>query len=129
MLIKKEKMEPLLYIVQPKLEKPEAVMQTSVFKKISQTEPEEKSSRQMTQEEIYQKRKELPQMSLHEKIDFFSNLPGHVYKNVCRIETKEKTYEGIILSKEQETVDIRSFDSSEPIRLKLEEITEIKVLG
>ncbi|ASS90551.1 MAG: hypothetical protein C6W58_01270 [Bacillaceae bacterium] len=127
-MIKKEKLEPLMYIVQPNIKKPEVTMQSTLLKKIANNSKQAVKST-WTKEEIYKRRRELANMTVHEKIDFFSSLPEHVYKNVCEIKTVEKTYKGIILSKENDVVQIRTFDQNEPLKIKSKSILDIKVLG
>jgi hypothetical protein len=74
-------------------------------------------------------RKPISQMSIPEKIEFFTTLPKNMPKSLCLIETTEESYRGVIISQEEGTVTIRALNHQKPIDIPLENINGITVLG
>ncbi|KKI93647.1 hypothetical protein WQ54_03300 [Bacillus sp. SA1-12] len=100
-------------------------------------EPEVEAEQSKKEEVIHdekQERKRKPripisQMTIPEKVEFFTNLPKNMPKSLCLIETTDSTYRGIIVSEEDGVVTIRSLHHPRPIDIQLEDIQAINVLG
>ncbi|WP_299092543.1 CotO family spore coat protein [uncultured Metabacillus sp.] len=103
----------------------------------AEPEPEVEAEQSKKEEVIHdekQERKRKPripisQMTIPEKVEFFTNLPKNMPKSLCLIETTDSTYRGIIVSEEDGVVTIRSLHHPRPIDIQLEVIQAINVLG
>ncbi|MGM7719621.1 CotO family spore coat protein [Metabacillus sp. Hm71] len=74
-------------------------------------------------------RKRISQMSIQEKIEFFTTLPKNMPKSLCLIETTDGSYRGIIMSEEEGIVTIRTLNHPKPLDIQLENILAINVIG
>lgn len=90
---------------------------------------EEAIEQEQSARQYRKQRKPITQMSIEEKIEFFTNLPKNMPRTLCQIETAEEKYRGVILSEENEVVLIRSLTHSKPIELPLSSISAINLLG
>ncbi|MBD1381902.1 CotO family spore coat protein [Metabacillus arenae] len=145
----KNQIQPLMYIVQPDYNEVQAQMQTLVVKKnkidtIENKQPvavkeknekmQESQSNSYEEDQVVKKpekkrRKPISQMSIAEKVDFFTNLPRNIPKTLCQIETETDTYRGIIITEENGLVHIRTLGEPNEIKLQIEEIKSITLLG
>ncbi|KRU17098.1 CotO family spore coat protein [Bacillus pumilus] len=84
-----------------------------------------------TKEEPRRKRvkKPLSQMSIDEKVDFLTSLPHNMPRALCLIEADGKTYRGIIMDRQEDTVVIRTAGGGNPVELAIDEISSIHPLG
>ncbi|MEV9501381.1 CotO family spore coat protein [Bacillus safensis] len=84
-----------------------------------------------TKEEPRRKRvkKPLSQMSIDEKVDFLTRLPHNMPRALCLIEADGKTYRGIIMDRNDDTVIIRTAGGGNPVELAIAEISSIHPLG
>lgn len=140
--------KPLLYIIQPEHHDVHIKMQALVIKKqetlqvevetveeeieINDEEKEKDVEEIIVKEEPKPKRKKrkpISKMNIDEKIDFFTNLPKTMPKSLCLIETDDQSYHGVIMSREEDIVTIRSLNHSDPLELKCENIKAINILG
>lgn len=96
-----------------------------------QEEPvEQEPAKQEPSVKQYRKqRKPLTQMSVLEKIEFFTHLPKNMPRTLCQIVTPEETYRGVIMNEENEMVTIRSLTHAKPIEIKIDQIKAINLLG
>lgn len=98
---------------------------------LAQEEPvEQEPAQQEPSVKQYRKqRKPLTQMSVLEKIEFFTHLPKNMPRTLCQIVTPEETYRGVIMNEENEMVTIRSLTHAKPIEIKIDQIKAINLLG
>lgn len=68
-------------------------------------------------------------MSLHEKIEYFANVPAHIPKMKCEIKAKDKSYRGVILEFDGETVLLRVGKRPQPTSIPYNDIKEVRMLG
>ncbi|MBP2076573.1 CotO family spore coat protein [Oceanobacillus polygoni] len=76
-----------------------------------------------------ERRKHFKEMNIQERINYFLKRPDFAPKIRCEIRTKEKTYRGIVLGKEEEVVVFKIGNRSAPVQIALDEITEVQLLG
>ncbi|MGG3888350.1 CotO family spore coat protein [Metabacillus fastidiosus] len=74
-------------------------------------------------------RKPISEMSIPEKVQFFSTLPKTMPKSLCLIETDEAKYRGIIISEDKGIVTIRSLQHPDALNIQIEDIKSINLLG
>ncbi|SFA42992.1 hypothetical protein SAMN05192569_100545 [Parageobacillus thermantarcticus] len=87
--------EPLLYIVQPKLDRVVAYMQRTFQSRAAvgqRTRSEELAEKNLDQ----QQEKQFQQMSLEEQLSFLANLPAHLSNIKCKLISTNGEREGII---------------------------------
>jgi hypothetical protein len=96
---------------------------------ISSTVQENPVEKEQSAKQYRKQRKPITQMSIEEKIEFFTNLPKNMPRTLCQIETTEEKYRGVIISEENAIVTIRSLTHAKPIELPLENIKAINLLG
>ncbi|MEN2767621.1 CotO family spore coat protein [Ornithinibacillus xuwenensis] len=82
-----------------------------------------------SEEENNNERKKFKDMSLTEKIAYFVNTPNHLPKMRCEVKTAEKSHRGIIRDFKEDTVYMQVGRRSSNTTIKLEDITEIRLLG
>lgn len=120
--------EPLLYIEQPEMEKPKAVMQEvydgQVEKKVNKTEKQTKSE---YPDEKYST-ESFQRLSIPEKITYLLSLPTEMPRLKCRIHTKEATYSGIVLEEENEEIIFLQYGHKRR-RINKKAIEQIQLLG
>ncbi|WP_338787392.1 CotO family spore coat protein [Metabacillus sp. FJAT-53654] len=107
------------------LEIPEEISST-VQENPVQENPVEK---EQSAKQYRKQRKPITQMSIEEKIEFFTNLPKNMPRTLCQIESTEEKYRGVIISEVNGIVTIRSLTHAKPIELPLENIKAINLLG
>ncbi|OAS83839.1 CotO family spore coat protein [Metabacillus litoralis] len=107
------------------LEIPEEISST-VQENPLQENPVEK---EQSAKQYRKQRKPITQMSIEEKIEFFTNLPKNMPRTLCQIESTEEKYRGVIISEVNGIVTIRSLTHAKPIELPLENIKAINLLG
>ncbi|MDO6449232.1 CotO family spore coat protein [Oceanobacillus profundus] len=76
-----------------------------------------------------ERRKQFKEMNTQERIDYFLTRPKFAPQVRCEIKTKEKTYRGIVLGKNEEEVVFKTGNRSAPIQIAIDEITEVQLLG
>lgn len=87
--------KPLLYIVQPKLDRVVAYMQRTFQSRAAvgqRTGSEELAEKNLDQ----QQEKQFQQMSLEEQLSFLANLPAHLSNIKCKLVSANGEREGII---------------------------------
>jgi hypothetical protein len=87
--------KPLLYIVQPKLDRVVAYMQRTFQSRAAvgqRTRSEELAEKNLDQ----QQEKQFQQMSLEEQLSFLANLPAHLSNIKCKLVSTNEEREGII---------------------------------
>ncbi|ATH95090.1 MULTISPECIES: CotO family spore coat protein [Bacillus] len=148
--------KPLMYIVQPDYAAAEANMQDILIKRkkpLKQRASEDKAKQKEEQPEAQsQQEKEIPEavrnkeadrpskgikpikkplskMTIIEKINFLTSLPGNMPKTLCLIEANGKTYRGTLIAKKGESVFVRTSSKGEPAELAIDSITSLHPLG
>ncbi|ASB90088.1 CotO family spore coat protein [Bacillus sonorensis] len=148
--------KPLMYIVQPDYDAAEANMQDILIKrkktakekalkdkeKRSEEHAEEPVSKEKEAAEAVQNReadrpakgikpikKPLSKMTITEKIDFLTSLPGNMPKTLCLIEANGKTYRGTLIEKKGDSVFVRTSSKGDPAELAIASITSLHPLG
>ncbi|MFP3418552.1 CotO family spore coat protein [Bacillus sp. SIMBA_154] len=140
--IEESEQEPVSQEVeQKKEEEPPALQQeqesTEEAELIQEREPLKEEEKQPegvfheTKEEPRRKRvkKPLSQMNIDEKVDFLTSLPHNMPRALCLVEADGKTYRGIIMDREENTVIIRTAGGGNPVELAIDEISSIHPLG
>ncbi|MBO1511584.1 CotO family spore coat protein [Metabacillus bambusae] len=107
------------------LEIPEEIKSTVQVDSVQENPVEQEQSAKQYRKQ----RKPITQMSVVEKIEFFTNLPKNMPRTLCQIETSVEKYRGVIISEENAIVTIRSLTHAKPIELPLENIKAINLLG
>lgn len=74
-------------------------------------------------------RKPVTQMNIAEKVEFVTNLPVNIPRTLCHVELEDGARRGIILSEEDGIVTIQATTSSQPIKVRMEDIKAIHLLG
>jgi hypothetical protein len=77
--------------------------------------------------ETKETKKKFKDMTINEKIDYFINTPSHLPRMRCEVITLERKYRGTILDFKDNEIQMRV--GKKIILLKLEDITEIQLLG
>lgn len=155
---KKYAKEPLFYVHQPTIKKPEAVMQDQYFtpkqeRKYIERAENKKSQRKKRvynrnyfleeeqtdnnrddfQENVIDNKlnndKKFKDMTLLEKVYYFKTIPEHAPKVRCEISTEERKYQGIITDYKDNNVWIRIGRSSSSTKVPFDEILSIRMLG
>lgn len=114
--------EPLLYIMQPPIKAPEAVMQQSYY------------SRKKKQGEKHDHEKKLPlnssfhTLSLEEKIDYLLKVAKSTAPLKCEISLEKKVERGIVLSASENQIKLRTLMNDIKTIAK-DEIKQIKLIG
>jgi hypothetical protein len=112
------------------LEIPEEIKSTVQEHSVQENSIQENPVEQEQSAKQYRKqRKPITQMSVVEKIEFFTNLPKNMPRTLCQIESTEEKYRGVIISEVNGIVTIRSLTHANPIELPLENIKAINLLG
>ena len=139
----KQTKEPLLFIHQPKFNRPQVPMQKSfTIKKTTESQPDAvlkvKGQKEMVEEQapkekeisVPERKKRFAELNVEERILFFiNNLPNNVPKPICEFITSEVTYKGVIVSYDKGLVSIRTLTSPKKLNLKLNDITSINIIG
>ncbi|MFA1818926.1 CotO family spore coat protein [Virgibacillus oceani] len=155
---KKYARDPMLYIQQPDNKHPRASMQYSyrtkknsfasengIYSRSRSFFDEEREARQneenveLEEDESDEekednpaeenKRKQFNERTLEEKIKYFADTPDYVPRKKCEIKTEHKTYRGIIAEKDEEHVFIRVGNRARTVKIAINEIKNIKLLG
>ncbi|MDO3660091.1 CotO family spore coat protein [Bacillus sp. C28GYM-DRY-1] len=74
-------------------------------------------------------KKPMSKMSIHEKIDFLTKLPHNMPRALCLIESKGKTYRGVIVGRRNNSVLVRTTGNGAPTELLIDDITSLHPLG
>lgn len=114
--------EPLLYIDQPIFDKPKAFIQMEYYStehpvKEKKDEKEDKNATGSFKD-----------LSVAGKINYLTNLPNDAIQMKCEVETKEKTYRGIITNDSDKNIEMRIM-GREKKRIDKENITDIRLTG
>lgn len=137
--IKLSEEKPKLYITQPSLSNPTRTMQSFYHsgdsKEASETSNQEVGD-QESEEELESKntvnsfkKKAFNEMTIEEKVMYFSSQPFHAPKLTCQIVTKEKTMIGIIEEYQGNTVKIKAGKKSNLVSIAMDQIEEINLIG
>ncbi|MFN2747154.1 MULTISPECIES: CotO family spore coat protein [Bacillus] len=147
--------KPLMYIVQPDYGTADANMQDILIKRKKKEKPvpseqkakrkeeraEASPSKEKEAEAVHKEetdgpekgmkpvKKPISKMSINEKIDFLTSLPGNMPKTLCLIEADGKTYRGTIVDKKDGAVFVRTSSKGAPAKLAIESITSLHPLG
>lgn len=73
--------------------------------------------------------KKFKDMTLFEKVKYFADDPSHIPKMKCEIKTEERTYRGIIVDFDGETVFMRMGRRVNTRKVLFKEIKRIRMLG
>ncbi|MGX9292321.1 CotO family spore coat protein [Bacillus sp. A015] len=125
---KKEEEPPALQQEQESTEEAELIQEREPLK---EEEKQPEGVFHETKEEPRRKRvkKPLSQMNIDEKVDFLTSLPHNMPRALCLVEADGKTYRGIIMDREENTVIIRTAGGGNPVELAIDEISSIHPLG
>jgi hypothetical protein len=93
---------------------------------VNQEKPDEQ---EISIKQYRKQRKPITQMSVLEKVEFFTNLPKNMPRTLCQIVSIEETYRGVIMNEENGIVTIRSLTHAKPIDIPIENIKTINLLG
>ncbi|MBA2874951.1 CotO family spore coat protein [Thermaerobacillus caldiproteolyticus] len=128
--------EPLLYIVQPKLEPTVSYMQKSFKEEKKSSEKVEKDDRihetdlkdveQFFQENV--KTKLFQDMDLEEKLQFLTTLPNQLSSIKCQLATKKRNYKGFICEYKNEHVIFQT-EKHDKVNIPVEQIVSISLIG
>lgn len=117
--------EPLMYITQPKSEKPQSYMQsefTSAQMQVQQHKKQENKPKDDTAMTSFN------HLSLEEKINYLVNIPSGLFQMKCKFTTKEKTYYGTVLKRDKETVDI-IHSGRQKVTINIQDFEAINLIG
>ncbi|OLP64847.1 hypothetical protein BACPU_21670 [Bacillus pumilus] len=120
---------------EPKIIKePEMIKEREIIQEQATEQEQDKQPEgvfQETKPEPRRKRvkKPLNQMSIGEKVDFLTSLPHNMPRALCLIEAEGKTYRGIVIERNEDTVIIRTAGGGNPVELRVDHITSIHPLG
>ncbi|MDM5297554.1 CotO family spore coat protein [Bacillus pumilus] len=120
---------------EPKIIKePEMIKEREIIQEQATEQEQDKQPEgvfQETKPEPRRKRvkKPLNQMSIGEKVDFLTRLPHNMPRALCLIEAEGKTYRGIVIERNEDTVIIRTAGGGNPVELRVDHITSIHPLG
>jgi hypothetical protein len=124
--------EPLLYIVQPKLERTVAYMQRT-FKSKAAVEQQTKQKSEWKSGEIVQENlkpqqeKQFQQMSLEEKLSFLASLPAPLSHMKCKLVSIDGEKEGIIHKYDGKEITIDTVSGTFVIPRK--EVVSVTLIG
>jgi hypothetical protein len=128
--------EPLLYIVQPKLEPTVSYMQKSFKAQRNSSEKIEEDHRvnethlteaeQVLQE--HKKTKLFQEMTLEEKLQFLTKLPNQLSSIKCKLVTKKGDYKGFICEYTNEYV-VFQIEKGDKINIPVKQIVSISLIG
>ncbi|GAB3789780.1 CotO family spore coat protein [Virgibacillus kimchii] len=150
--------DPMLYIQQPGSKNPRASMQYSYRTKkvpssqsleggsirsrnfineereLHEREEKLKGEQEESEGEDFSpaeenKRISFNERTLEEKISYFTDAPTYAPKKRCEIKTDNKTYRGIITDRDEEHVFVRVGNRSKAMKIMINEITSIRLLG
>ncbi|MFC0271945.1 CotO family spore coat protein [Metabacillus herbersteinensis] len=107
-------------------QEPPQAMQQEVEQAANEEKVEEALEKQKPQRKT---RKSISQMSIQEKVEFFTTVPKSMPRTLCQIETNNETYRGVIMTEVDGIVTIRTLTNTQPIDLPLDEIKAINLLG
>lgn len=105
--------EPLLYIDQPTLKKPQGQMQ-----------------QYFQSSNVKRKKKEhsFKQLHVREKINYLLELPAQLPKLTCDVITAEDSYRGIIMQATEDEIKMR-LQNRKQIKLSIDQITDIQLIS
>src|SRR5699024_7423527 len=98
------KNEPLLYITQPKSEKPKSYMQSEFMTEQNEGQQTKKNGGAKHEDDAAMT--SFNHLSLEEKINYLVNIPSGLFQMKCKFTTKENTYYGTVLDRDETTVEI-----------------------
>ncbi|WP_246938575.1 CotO family spore coat protein [Bacillus pinisoli] len=137
------KRSPLLYITQPNLQPAYVKVQEYIsIKKEAQIIEEEsvtKEKKVVEQQGVAQEgnnaakstndRKSFKEFSTLEKIHFFTNAKSNMPKPLCEIMTEHDTFQGKIMSLENEMVTARILKDPYKVEIPLSSIKSVQIIG
>lgn len=115
--------EPLLYVKQPRLQKPKSYMQVEY---ISQEQPPKEKTTNSVEENTIQT--SFIDLTIEEKINYLCNMPADLIQMKCKFITKNKTYYGWIRQKEESKIYIIHSGKQRAV-IKIDDIQEINLIG
>ena len=122
---------PILYIEQPELQAPVAPMQEE-YQSLAETEQEtgrvgkKEPSKGMSKTTA---RPKFDEMTLEEKIDYLRSPSEYLPKMSCKIEVKDRTYRGKILTREDRQIVLVEHSTNRRHLIELDDIIEINLIG
>ncbi|NBJ70913.1 MULTISPECIES: CotO family spore coat protein [Clostridia] len=93
------------------------------------TNQEEEVEKETKESEQAGEKPKFKDLSIEEKVDYFIKSPSYAPKLKCEIKTEQRTYRGIITGAEENDVFIRVGNRSSSIKVSLDDIKHIKLLG
>lgn len=118
--------EPLLYITQPKSEKPKSYMQSEFMTESNEVQhPAKKDGIKLENDAEMMSFKHL---SLEEKINYLVSIPSGLFQLKCKFTTKENTYYGTVLDKDETTVDI-IHSGRQKVTVNIADLESINLIG
>lgn len=117
-----KKVEPLMYIDQPLMKKPVAMMQAHYESDGSQKELENGPA-QYTYED-----NDFKHLSIREKIHYLIHLPHEIPRIKCEIKTEEMTYHGTVEEENGGVVVVKVYGKGYE-NIKIKQIKNIKMIG
>ncbi|WP_027408903.1 CotO family spore coat protein [Anoxybacteroides tepidamans] len=119
--------EPLLYIVQPKLEPKVSYMQQSFQAKKYAPQRASKGKRgEDEQKSIHSK--QFQEMTLEEQIQFLTKLPNQLSKIKCKLTTKKGEHKGFVLEYKNGHVRFQ-IEKGKQINIPFNQIISVSLIG
>lgn len=113
--------EPLLYVTQPELERPESKMQSEYLSGEDKKEP-------ITREEKNKTETSFKNLSIEEKINYLTDLPEDLFQMRCKFTTKKKTYFGSITAHDEAWIQI-THSGRQKVTVPIDELEQIQLIG
>ncbi|MBM7659729.1 NADH:ubiquinone oxidoreductase subunit D [Bacillus mesophilus] len=134
------KRPPLLYIAQPDLQPAFVKMQDyyTIKKEVPELDVENLETEPLSEvpdletkeeEKTIPLRKKFHEYSIEEKIHFFTNRKSNMPKPLCEIITETETYQGRIVSLENNIVTARILKDPYKVQIPIRLIQSIQVIG
>lgn len=119
--------EPLLYIDQPTIEKPKAIMQDYFYTPMKNKEVID-GTMEKNEKDINTGTSSFKDLPVEGKIEYLLNLPTGVPKIRCEFVTEEKSYRGILLERKDSEISIRVL-GHENVTIEIDKLKDINMLG
>lgn len=130
--------EPLLYIEQPKIKRPESYMQVEF--KLEQKDTEQmgkddrhngiRTSKLKDSNLQVKENKMIPfkRLSLIEKINYLNEIPTDYFQMKCKFTTKDNTYYGMLTEKDEMTIHI-IHSGRQKVKVAITDLVDISLIG
>lgn len=117
--------EPLLYIAQPKIKRPESHMQSEFMSEQKREWQTKKKSRIKHGNDMSMT--SFQNLSLEKKINYLVNMKSRQLQMKCKFKTKDKTYYGTVLERDETTVDIHL--GRRKVTINIADLETINLIG